>query len=122
MGCGPRLAKAVEWSSVVVSLKSIMLRSKGADVQDVVSRGGCIVNDTSVHQQVPKPEYPGYAASKAAIGHLTASMALEYAGRGIRVNAVAPGAIATPMNAAWTDDPNKKQGVCNHIPMGRFHP
>ena len=61
--------------------------------------GGVVVFDSSVHQIIPKPTYAGYACSKAAIGHLTSTLGLEYAGRGIRVNSVAPGAIATPMNA-----------------------
>ena len=46
-------------------------------------------------------------------------MALEYAGRGIRVNAVGPGAIVTPINKAWIDNPNARAGVESHIPMGR---
>tara|TARA_B110000208_G_scaffold183166_1_gene235595 strand:- start:114 stop:1031 length:918 start_codon:yes stop_codon:yes gene_type:complete len=82
-------------------------------------RGGVIVFDSSVHQIVPKPTYLGYACSKAAIGHMTSTLALEYAGRGIRVNAVAPGAVATPMNMAWIDDPRKREEVCSHIPQGR---
>ena len=61
--------------------------------------GGVIVFDSSVHQVIPKPTYAGYACSKAAIGHLTSTLGLEYAEHGIRVNSVAPGAIATPMNA-----------------------
>jgi glucose 1-dehydrogenase len=80
---------------------------------------GTIVFCSSVHQIVPKPTYLGYACSKAAIGHMTRTLALEYAGRGIRVNAVAPGAVATPMNMAWIDDPVKRAGVCDHIPQGR---
>merc|ERR1711907_317986 len=82
-------------------------------------RGGVIVFDSSVHQIVPNPTYLGYACSKAAIGHMTSTLALEYAERGIRVNAVAPGAIATPMNMAWIDDEKKREEVCSHIPMGR---
>lgn len=105
---------------ISVNLRGTFICSREA-IKHFLSRpgGGNIVNDTSVHQYIPKPEYPGYAASKAAIGHLTSSMALEYAGQGIRVNAVAPGAIATPMNSAWTEDPAKKAGVCSHIPAGR---
>jgi glucose 1-dehydrogenase len=80
---------------------------------------GTIVFCSSVHQIVPKPTYLGYACSKAAIGHMTSTLALEYAGRGIRVNAVAPGAVATPMNMAWIDDPRKREEVCSHIPQGR---
>ena len=55
--------------------------------------------------------HAGYACSKAAIGHMTSTLALEYAERGIRVNAVAPGAIATPMNMAWIDDEKKREEV-----------
>ena len=83
------------------------------------SGAGTIVFCSSVHQIVPKPTYLGYACSKAAIGHMTRTLALEYAGRSIRVNAVAPGAVATPMNMAWIDDPVKRAGVCEHIPQGR---
>ncbi|KAF5034195.1 3-phenylpropionate-dihydrodiol/cinnamic acid-dihydrodiol dehydrogenase [anaerobic digester metagenome] len=60
--------------------------------------GGVILNNTSVHEAVPKPLYATYAASKAGLGALGRTLALEYSSEGIRVNAVAPGAIATPIN------------------------
>jgi glucose 1-dehydrogenase len=81
--------------------------------------GGIIVNTTSVHEIIPKPGYVAYAMAKAGLGHLTRTLALEYADKGIRVNAVAPGAVITDMNAAWIDDPKAKAGVESHIPMGR---
>ncbi|MDN7025180.1 glucose 1-dehydrogenase [Methanoculleus sp. FWC-SCC1] len=82
-------------------------------------QGGVIINDSSVHQIIPKPTFTPYAVSKAGMGNLTRTLALEYAGRGIRVNAVGPGAIATPMNKAWVEDPEKKAEVESHIPIGR---
>ncbi|MEI2691733.1 MAG: SDR family oxidoreductase [Anaerolineae bacterium] len=51
--------------------------------------------------------------------NLTRTLALEYAGRGIRVNAIGPGATITPINRAWVDDPEKAAEVLQHIPMGR---
>ncbi|WP_164101394.1 glucose 1-dehydrogenase [Candidatus Laterigemmans baculatus] len=81
--------------------------------------GGVILNDSSVHQIIPKPGYLGYSASKGGLGNLTRTLALEYAAEGIRVNAVAPGAIVTPMNQAWIDDPEARAAVESHIPMGR---
>jgi glucose 1-dehydrogenase len=80
---------------------------------------GSIINTTSVHERIPKPGFLGYSASKGAMGNVTRTMALEYASRGIRVNEVAPGAIITPINAAWKDDPKKRADVERHIPMGR---
>jgi glucose 1-dehydrogenase len=81
--------------------------------------GGNIVNCSSVHQIIPKPGYLAYSISKGAMANLTRTLALEFAGRGIRVNAVGPGAIDTPMNAAWTGDPKKRAAVEAHIPLGR---
>jgi glucose 1-dehydrogenase len=80
---------------------------------------GIILNTTSVHQLIPKPGYLSYALSKGAMESMTRTLALEYAGRRIRVNAVAPGAILTPMNESWADDPAARGGVESHIPMGR---
>lgn len=80
---------------------------------------GTIINTNSVHEMIPKPGFLGYSASKGAVGNITRTLALEYAGRGIRVNEVAPGAIVTPINAAWKDDPVKRADVEKHIPMGR---
>jgi glucose 1-dehydrogenase len=57
--------------------------------------------------------------AKAGLGHLTRTLALEFSGRNIRVNAVGPGAVATDINAAWIDDPEKRAIVDRHIPMGR---
>jgi glucose 1-dehydrogenase len=81
--------------------------------------GGLILNNSSVHQEIPKPQYVSYSITKGGIGNMTRTLALEYAGRGIRVNAVGPGAIITPINSAWKDDPEARAGVESHIPMGR---
>jgi len=81
--------------------------------------GGSIINCSSVHQIIPKPGYLAYSISKGAMASLTRTLALEFAGRGIRVNAVGPGAIETPINAAWTGDLTKRAAVEAHIPLGR---
>jgi glucose 1-dehydrogenase len=57
--------------------------------------------------------------SKGGMMNLTRTLALEYAGRKIRVNGVGPGATITPINRAWVDDPVKGAMVLQHIPMGR---
>jgi len=80
---------------------------------------GSIVNISSVHQLIPKPGYIGYSASKGGMQNLTRTLALEYAGRGIRVNGVGPGATVTPINRAWIEDPEKRRQVEEHIPMQR---
>jgi glucose 1-dehydrogenase len=80
---------------------------------------GSIVNISSVHQLIPKPGYLGYSASKGGMQNLTRTLALEYAGRGIRVNGIGPGATVTPINRAWIDDPDKRRQVEEHIPMQR---
>jgi glucose 1-dehydrogenase len=81
--------------------------------------GGNIINCSSVHQIIPKPGYLAYSISKGAMASLTRTLALEFAGRGVRVNAVGPGAIDTPINAAWTGDQAKRAVVEGHIPLGR---
>ncbi len=80
---------------------------------------GVIINVSSVHQLIPKPDYLGYSVSKGGMQNLTRTLALEYAGRGIRVNAIGPGATITPINQAWIKDPVKKEQVESHIPMAR---
>jgi glucose 1-dehydrogenase len=80
---------------------------------------GSIVNVSSVHQRIPKPNYLGYSVSKGGMQNLTTTLALEYAANGIRVNSIAPGATVTPINRAWIDDPVKAEMVTSHIPIPR---
>jgi glucose 1-dehydrogenase len=82
-------------------------------------KGGVILNNSSVHEIIPKPKYLSYSISKGGMENLTKTLALEYADRGIRVNAVGPGAIVTPMNKSWIDNPKARGEVESHIPMGR---
>lgn len=83
------------------------------------NKPGIIVNVSSVHQMIPKPRFLSYSVSKGGMMNLTRTLALEYAGRNIRVNAIGPGATVTPINRAWIDDPVKRAEVVQHIPMGR---
>ncbi len=82
-------------------------------------RPGVVINISSVHQMIPKPNYLGYSVSKGGMMNLTRTLALEYAGKGIRVNGIGPGATITPINRAWVDDPVKADMVLSHIPMAR---
>jgi NAD(P)-dependent dehydrogenase (short-subunit alcohol dehydrogenase family) len=83
-----------------------------AAARAMVGGSGSIVNITSVHEHVPRPGFALYAAAKAALGMLTRGLALELAPEGVRVNAVAPGAIATERNREA--DQNSDE-----IPLGR---
>ncbi|QKQ75522.1 glucose 1-dehydrogenase [Nostoc sp. TCL240-02] len=83
-----------------------------------LNRSGVIINISSVHEIIPRPMYISYSISKGGMENLTKTLALEYANRGIRVNAIAPGATVTPINQAWIDNPEKKAIVESHIPMG----
>ncbi len=80
--------------------------------------GGIILNNSSVHEVIPKPGFISYSLSKGGLENLTKSLALEYADRDIRVNAVGPGAILTPINQ-WKNDPEQKAQVESRIPMKR---
>jgi glucose 1-dehydrogenase len=87
--------------------------------KQVNPRGGCIINISSVHQQIPKPHYIPYATSKAGIEMMTKTMALELAKSSIRANLVAPGAVQTDMNLDLRDDKDKLDIVPGRIPLGR---
>jgi glucose 1-dehydrogenase len=103
-----------------VNLRGPFLCSREA-LRHFLSRegGGVILNNSSVHETIPKPKYLTYSVSKGGLENLTKSLALEYADRGIRVNAVGPGAVVTPINKAWIDNPKARGEVESHIPMGR---
>jgi glucose 1-dehydrogenase len=78
-----------------------------------MGNGGSIVNITSVHEHIPRPNLSVYAAAKAALGMLTKGLALELGDRQIRVNSVAPGVIATPRNEA------DAHSLDSEVPLGR---
>jgi NAD(P)-dependent dehydrogenase (short-subunit alcohol dehydrogenase family) len=81
---------------------------------------GAIVNITSVHEVIPWEGFSHYCASKGGEKLFTQSIARELAPHGIRVVSVAPGAIATPINADILDDPKRKAEVEAEIPYGRW--
>jgi glucose 1-dehydrogenase len=105
---------------LAVNLRGPFLCSREA-IRHFLSRGGpgVILNNSSVHEIIPKPKYLPYSVSKGGMENLTKSLALEYAGNGIRVNSVGPGAVVTPINKAWIDNPKARGEVESHIPMSR---
>ena len=82
--------------------------------------GGKIVNISSVHEDVPFPNYAAYCASKGGLRMLMRNLALELAPHKINVNNIAPGAIATPINQRTLTDPEAKRNAISEIPWGRF--
>jgi len=83
-------------------------------------RGGKIVNVASIIGHTPHPGLGVYAVSKAAVLMLTRVLALELAGDGIQVNALAPGIIETRFSEALWKDPSRSAGFLQDIPAGRF--
>ncbi|MHB1513554.1 MAG: glucose 1-dehydrogenase [Acidiferrobacter sp.] len=81
---------------------------------------GVIINVTSVHEFIPWKGYSAYTAAKAGLSMFTKTLAQENADKGIRVLAVAPGAIQTPINEAVWSHPNSLKDLDEKIAMGRL--
>ncbi|MDQ3730241.1 MAG: glucose 1-dehydrogenase [Actinomycetota bacterium] len=111
-----------EWQRVIaVNLTGNFLCSRAAArIMLDAGGGGGIVNVTSVHEQIPWKKYSHYCASKGGTKLFAQSIARELAPHGIRVVSVAPGAIATPINADVLADPEAREEVEAEIPLGRW--
>lgn len=81
---------------------------------------GKIINIGSLYCFVSGPNQIGYTASKGAAPQMTMAMSNEWAGRGINVNAIAPGYMATPLNAVLRADPEWHRRVMDRVPIGRY--
>jgi len=84
------------------------------------ARRGCIINTASMLSFFGGGLVPGYSASKGGVAQLTKSLAIAYAADGIRVNAVAPGWIATPLTQALQDDPARSGPILARTPLARW--
>lgn len=108
-----------EWQQVMdVNLTSVFRLSRAALRGMMKARWGRIVNITSVVGATGNPGQGNYAAAKAGLVGMSKSLAYEVASRGITVNCVAPGFIATPMTDSLTDD--QKVKILGQIPAGRM--
>ncbi|WP_421683479.1 glucose 1-dehydrogenase [Stutzerimonas urumqiensis] len=85
-----------------------------------VGQGGRVINNSSVHEQLPFPNFTSYCASKGGMKMLMRNLALELAPLGITVNNVAPGAIETPINRTLMQQPEKLTALLGQIPAGRL--
>jgi NAD(P)-dependent dehydrogenase (short-subunit alcohol dehydrogenase family) len=84
------------------------------------ARRGCIVNTASMLSFFGGGLVPGYSASKGGVAQLTKSLAIAYAIDGIRVNAIAPGWIVTPLTQVLKDDPARSDPILARTPLGRW--
>ncbi|MGR3660456.1 MAG: 3-oxoacyl-[acyl-carrier-protein] reductase [Paracoccaceae bacterium] len=108
-----------EWDSVLeVNLSATMKLCKGVIRGMMKARSGRIVNITSIVGATGNPGQANYAASKAGVVAMSKSLAYEVASRGITVNCVAPGFIATAMTDKLNDD--QKAAILSQIPAGRM--
>ena len=104
-----------------VNLKGVFLTGQAAARQMVgQGRGGTIINMSSVNAVMAIPAITPYVAAKGGVNQLTKVMALSLVDKGIRVNAIGPGSIATEMAQAVLNDPEKARGALSRTPMGRF--
>ncbi len=83
-------------------------------------RAGKIINISSVHEELPFPNFTAYCSSKGGLKMLTRNLAVELGRYGITINNVAPGAIEIPINTKLLNDPEKLGALLNNIPLGRL--
>ncbi|MBP1652174.1 MAG: short-chain dehydrogenase/reductase [Bacteroidetes bacterium] len=109
-----------EWDDLMnINLKSIFLTTRYG-IEALKSSKGCIINTSSLVGEIGQENHAAYTATKGAVNALTKSMALDYAPYQIRVNAVAPAGVWTPMLREWGKYQNNGQGIDAY--MNAIHP
>ena len=122
---GPRAlgwkADIEAWRKVIeINLFGAFYCAREALKRMVPQKSGVVLCMTSVHEEIAWSGYSAYTASKAAIGMLTKPLAQEAAPHGVRVLAVGPGAIKTPINRAVWDNPQNMKSLLEKIPLKRI--
>ncbi len=111
-----------DWERVLkINLTGVMLTDR-AVARHMIAKGikGSIINIASIAARVALPGAADYNVSKAGVEMLTQVLAMELVEHGIRVNAIGPGFIETPMTQAFRDDPEGRQRIMALTPMGRL--
>jgi len=110
-----------DWEAVMhLNTTTVFLMSKLA-AQIMLRQGsGKIINVASLYSFIGGLNQIGYTGSKGAVRQMTMAMSDEWAGRGINVNAIAPGYFATALNAAMRADPEWHRRVMDRLPIGRY--
>ena len=111
-----------EWEAVLrLNLTGVFLNLRYELKHMAAAGGGAIVNTASVSGLGPSPLMPAYVASKAGVIALTKVAGVDYAQRGVRVNAICPAPVRTPMIVDWIgDDPAMEKLMSEAAPMGRM--
>ncbi|MEG3163333.1 2-dehydro-3-deoxy-D-gluconate 5-dehydrogenase KduD [Sphingomonas sp. PB2P19] len=110
-----------DWDAVVdTNLKSVFFLCQAAGRHMIANGGGKIVNIASMLTFQGGIRVPSYTASKSGIGGLTKLLANEWANKGINVNAIAPGYIATNNTAALQADETRNKAILDRIPAGKW--
>ncbi|NJM21227.1 MAG: glucose 1-dehydrogenase [Richelia sp. SM1_7_0] len=104
-----------------VNLKGVFFATQ-AFVQHLIATKcpGKIINISSVHEELPFPNFTAYCASKGGMKMLARNLAVELGALGITINNVAPGAIETPINTKLLNNPEKLATLLQNIPLGRL--
>lgn len=105
--------------TIRVDLKGVFLCMKYQIAHMLAAEGGSIVNTASVAGVIADPGMAPYAAAKHGVVGMTKAAALDYAKAGIRVNALAPGLVRTPMTEGWLADDSMRATVLGQAPLGR---
>lgn len=110
-----------QWRSTLsLNLDGLFYMTRAALGEMLAQGSGAIVNVASVHGLVGFPEHAGYTAAKGAVVNLTRALAIEYAARNIRVNAVCPGVILTPLIERTVTTPEAMKFLTDLHPIGRM--